>query len=51
MPVPLANGTPQGLAEVPSRLKLAPGTWCREKDATLLCLEMSKGAATVSFTA
>lgn len=49
--VPLANGTPQGLAEVPSRLKLAPGTWCREKDATLLCLEMSKGATTVSFTA
>ncbi|HEY1050466.1 MAG TPA: hypothetical protein VGE39_11945 [Prosthecobacter sp.] len=43
--------TQTALVEVDSRLKLTPGTWCREKDRTLLCLKLEKGLSTVAFQA
>lgn len=45
--LPANAGTPESLAEVDARLKLKPGTWCREKDATLVCLKMPKGATNI----
>lgn len=56
---PVESGAPQvrhgetqtALAEVDSRLKLTPGTWCREKGRTLLCLKLEKGLSTVAFQA
>lgn len=45
--VPQLAGKP--LAEVSSRLKLQPGTWCREKEATLVCMKLSKGPSTLEF--
>lgn len=47
LPLPVGHGAPNSLTEVDSRLKLNPGTWCREKDATLVCLKMVKGASTL----
>ena len=49
--VRLIQGAPAGLTEVDSRLKLKPGTWCREKDTTLVCFKMSKGVSTIRFKA
>lgn len=47
--VPLADGAPQGLAQVPSRRKLQAGIWCRENGTALVCLKMAKGKTTVKF--
>jgi len=47
--VPVATGTPAGLREVRQRLELAPGTWCREKEATLACLSLPKGISRLTF--
>ena len=47
--LPVADGRPNSLTEVDSRLKLKPGRWCREKDATLVCLKMAKGVSTLGF--
>jgi len=47
--LPADIGTPSSLTAVDSRLKLKPGTWCREKDATLVCLKMAKGVSTLGF--
>ncbi len=33
------------LTEVPAPLKLAPGTWCRDGEATLMCFALPKGAS------
>jgi hypothetical protein len=48
--LPLTEGAPQGLTQVDSRSKLKPGTWCREKDASLLCFKMAKGASRIGFS-
>ncbi len=47
--LPELQGVPEGLTEVDSRLKLKPGTWCREKDATLVCFKLTKGVSKVGF--
>jgi len=51
--LPVPAGAPRvgetPLTEVDSRLKLKPGHWCREKDATLVCLKMAKGTSSISF--
>ena len=33
------------LRQVNAPLKLAPGTWCRDGDATLVCVALPKGAS------
>lgn len=48
--LPLTEAAPQGLIQVDSRLQLKPGTWCREKDASLLCFKMAKGVSTIRFS-
>jgi hypothetical protein len=45
--LPRVGETP--LTEVDSRLKLKPGHWCREKDATLVVLKMAKGTSSISL--
>lgn len=48
--VPAAQRRPEGLREVGDRLKLEPGTWCRESGNVLICLKMPKGASEVKFS-
>jgi hypothetical protein len=48
--LPLTEAAPQGLTQVDSRLQLKPGTWCREKEASLLCFKMAKGASRIGFS-
>ena len=38
------------LTEVTAPLKLAPGTWCRDGDATLVCVALAKGASQLELT-
>jgi len=47
--LPVLQGAPEGLTEVDSRLKLKPGTWYREKDATLVCFKLTKGVSNIGF--
>lgn len=37
------------LTAVDARLKLRPGTWCREKESTLVCFALSKGRSELVF--
>ena len=37
------------LTEVDARLKLRPGTWCREKESTLVCFALAKGRSELVF--
>lgn len=40
----------QPLREVSGRLKLESGTWCRERDMLLLCVDLPRGVSRVSPT-
>jgi len=48
--LPVNDGAPEGLTQVDLRLKLKPGTWFREKDATLVCFKLTKGASKIRFS-
>jgi len=37
------TGKPQRLGEVPRPLKLAPGTWTRDKEGLIVCFDLPKG--------
>ena len=45
-----ADSRPEGLREVSGRLKLDPGSWCRESGNMLLCLKLPKGETEVRFS-
>jgi hypothetical protein len=48
LPLP-ADARPQGLREVPGRLRLEPGTWSREGEQVVMCLRMAKGEGEVRW--
>jgi hypothetical protein len=56
--LPAAAGAPQvrrakateALAEVDSRLKLKPGTWCKDGNAAIVCFPLTKGTSSVVYT-
>ncbi len=51
--LPFREGTPvlgeKSLRQVEGRLRLQPGTWCREGESTLVCIAMPKGATTLAM--
>jgi hypothetical protein len=46
---PKADWAPQPLVEVAAPLKLKPGAWCHDGDATLACFELRKGRSALSL--
>lgn len=49
-PVLRAGAEAKPLAEVAAPLKLQAGTWCRDGEATLVCLALAKGASQIELS-
>ena len=48
-PTLIAGSQRTALEEVSAPLKLTPGKWCRDGDATIVCFALPKGSSQLTF--